>query len=138
MSGKLLIIYICIFHGLSGLLLNYICKLHWNQAIKAAGLLGAVEQESFEKYLLQDEKQMDKDLDDGSTTVMIAEVENDEEANDRFLLSVIINSITKVLRDDNQKDHHKAAASIALKIIQILRELSLPVAVSRYPTTVTT
>ena len=30
MSGKLLLIYICNFHVLSNLLLNYICKLHWN------------------------------------------------------------------------------------------------------------
>ena len=28
--GKLLLIYICIFHVLSHLLLIYICKLHWN------------------------------------------------------------------------------------------------------------
>ena len=31
MSGKLLLIYICNFHVLSLLLLNYIFKLHWNQ-----------------------------------------------------------------------------------------------------------
>ena len=30
MSGKFLLIYICNFHVLSNLLLNYICKLHWN------------------------------------------------------------------------------------------------------------
>ena len=30
LRGKLLLIYICIFHVLSHLLLNYICKLHWN------------------------------------------------------------------------------------------------------------
>ena len=30
MSGKLLVIYICIFHVLSHFLLIYICKLHWN------------------------------------------------------------------------------------------------------------
>ena len=29
-TGKLLLIYICNFHVLSNLLLNFICKLHWN------------------------------------------------------------------------------------------------------------
>ena len=29
-SGNLLLIYICIFHVLSHLLMNFICKLHWN------------------------------------------------------------------------------------------------------------
>ena len=33
MSGKLLLIYICIFHVLSHLLLIYICKLHWNSKV---------------------------------------------------------------------------------------------------------
>ena len=28
--GKFLLIYICIFHVLSNLLLIYLCKLHWN------------------------------------------------------------------------------------------------------------
>jgi hypothetical protein len=31
MSGNFLLIYICNFHVLSHLLLNYICKLHWMQ-----------------------------------------------------------------------------------------------------------
>jgi membrane-bound metal-dependent hydrolase YbcI (DUF457 family) len=30
MSGKFLLIYICIFHVLSNFLLIYICKLHWS------------------------------------------------------------------------------------------------------------
>ena len=35
LDGKLLMIYICIFHVLNHLLLIYICKLHWNLGVFA-------------------------------------------------------------------------------------------------------
>ena len=38
-TGKFLLIYICNFHVLSNLLLNYICKLHWNRWSTATWLL---------------------------------------------------------------------------------------------------
>ena len=36
MSGEFLLIFICNFHVLSHLLLNYICKLHWNLNTKGS------------------------------------------------------------------------------------------------------
>ena len=102
------------------------------QAIKTAGLLGIVEQSQFERFLLHNADQLDKEHEVEGVSDILAETEVfiEDERLDKYCLSVAIKNLMKILRDDALSQHHLSTAVIAVKIIRILGNQSLSSAIS--------
>ena len=102
------------------------------QAIKTAGLLGVIEQDQFERFLLHNADQMDQDNDVEGISDILTETEVfiEEESLDKYSLSVVIRNLMKILRDDALSQHHLLTVTVAVRIIRILGNQSLSAAIS--------
>lgn len=97
------------------------------EAIKTAGLLGAADGETYQKYLRSV----------GGLRVIPAAAEVDEEEGkespgsleeddqlmsqtDKYYLSVVMRALTSILRDSSLSSHHQVASAVALRIVKFL------------------
>jgi FKBP12-rapamycin complex-associated protein len=110
------------------------------QAIKTIGILGVVEQNKFEEYLLHIDAEIDKEKDlEDVPDILAADAEDDEDEVmklDRYYLSVIIKSLMKILRDDSLHHHHQSAAIVAVNIVKILGKQTNHVQIYKYYITI--
>ena len=102
------------------------------QAIKTAGLLGVVQQDQFERFLLHNVDQLDKEHEvEGVPDILTEnEVFIEEERLDKYCLSVVTKNLMKILRDDTLSQHHLSTTIIAVRIIRILGNQSISSAIS--------
>lgn len=107
------------------------------EALKTAGLLGAIDSFLFNKHVEQVDSRLTTpdhhthDHDDELSKALIVSVlpQDDEKAEDdelsaidKYYLSVSINALIGVLRDPSLAMHHQQASNVVMRIVKVLRE----------------